>query len=271
MPARVPHRRGRRSTLVPLAAVAAGVALPSAAAGEAVLPPPGPWPTPVPDVPSPLLGTPYTLNGGNASDNARLHVWLPSGRRQRTAITRVVGGRTVVRGELTNADNAGPISGAVVTLVAQDVYSGGWAKVADVRTTRRGRFRAVLPSGYTRRAAVLYWPTAHTLLPLPSRRLLVRASSRVWLTTSTRGRTVRFRGRASGFATPSGGLRVAIQVRNRDGWITLRLPRSSPSGRFRAAYRFRMRRRYAVRALVPAQTDWPLFRGTSRVRMVRPR
>jgi hypothetical protein len=269
MTARVLPRRGLRLTLA-LAAAGAALVLPAAAAADALLPPPGPWPTTVPDATSPLLGTPFALNGANASDNARLRAWLPVGGARRTAITRVIGGRSVVRGRLTNRDNGGPIRGAVVTLVAQNVYGDAWAKVADVRTGDLGQFRAVLPPGYTRRVAFLYWPTVHTLLPIPSRRLLVRTSSRVSLDTSTRGRVIRFRGKAGGFAVPSGGLRIAVQVRNSDGWITLRLPRSSPSGRFRTSYRFRVRRRYAVRAMVPAQTDWPLFRGTSRVLMVRP-
>lgn len=266
------HRQLCRSA-GPLTIAAAGVvlALPSPAAAD-LLPPAGPWPVAVPSAPNPLAGTPFPVNGANATANARLSAYLPVGRRgRRTTLTRVIGGRTVIRGTLRNADIHKRIRGAVLLLVAQNVYTGAWSKVANVRTGRTGRYRAVLPAGLTRRAALLYWPAAASPTPVASRRVTVKTSARVRLSARRRGSLVRFIGKVSGWPMPPGGLRVQVQVRNSDGWVTLRLPRTTPTGRFRASYRFRNGRRYRVRAVVPAQAGWPLYRGASRARTIRPR
>jgi len=278
------HRstRVQRTSMALLAAAATAAAvIPAPPAGANLIPPPTPWPVPVTGATNPLTGTAFPLNGGQATANAKLRVWLPVGRAHREAITRTIGGRTIVRGRLTNRDSRHSINGATVTLAAQVVYGGEWLAVAHTHTNRRGRFRAVLPPGHNRRVAVLYWPAADSPDPVYSRRLLVRASSRVFLTTRTTGRSVLFRGAVSGdprsptggpaAPIPSGGLLVAIQVRNNRGnWVTARLTRTGSGGRFRVRYRFGPGR-FSVRARVPAQPAWPLYGGRSTTRSIRPR
>ena len=63
---------------------------------------------------------------------------------------------------------------------------------------------------------------------------------------------------------------IALQVRNRTGWLTARLARTTASGRFRVRYNFPRSARLKVRVLVPAQTGWNLYAGHSRVRTIYP-
>lgn len=240
-----------------------------------LLAPAGSWPTAV-AAPNPVAASPSMLNGAHASANASLRVWLPKANARLTVIRRRIGGRTVVRGRLQNRDTRRSISAATVQLVAQPAgpsSTGGWSLVDVARTTRKGTFRAVLPAGATRRVAVVYWPTAVSPTPVFSRRLLVRATARVYLKTSMLpGRRMIVRGRVSGAAIPAGGLLVAAQVRNGRRWATIRLVRSRQSGRFVARYRFKYRGRgYVVRALAPSQPAWPLYSGHSQSHRVRTR
>jgi hypothetical protein len=262
-----------RTLAVVVLASAAG-ALAPAAANAKLIPPAGPWPTNVIGAANPLTGTPFVYNGGFATGNASLRVWLPVRGKRRSAVTRTIGGRTIVRGRLRNRDNHRSISGATVTLATQSVYGGPWYAVGNFRTNRKGRFRAVLLPGHHRRTAVLYYPAVNWSSPLFSRRLLVRAKSRVWLGKPYRSsrRRVRIDGKISGAAVPSTGLLVLFEVRNRRGnWVTPRVARTRPTGRFRIRYRFPGPGRFAVRVRVPSQTGWSLYGNTSKSRRVRPR
>jgi len=265
-PTRLRRRRAAAATIV-LAGLWA------AATTEAkLLPPPGPWPAPVVGATNPLLGSPFGANGGHASANVSLRVWLPSGRQRRAAITRPIGWGTVVRGRLRDRISGRSIGGATLQLAAQNVDGGDWYLAGIARTNRKGRFRALLPPGPTRRSAILYWPFVDSPGPLYSRRLLVRASARVYLKTTARGRSVLFRGKVSGDAIPPGGVLVAAQVRNAGAWVSVRLVRTKPDGSFRARYRFKYRnRRFVVRATAPSQPDWALYSGSSRQRTIRTR
>jgi hypothetical protein len=260
-----------RLTFAALAA-AATASTPAPARAE-LLPPPGPWPTPVAGAVNSLAGTPVALNGVHATQNASLRVWLAFRGARRTAVTRAVGGLTVIRGRLRNRDDRHSISGATLQLAAQLVDRGDWFIAGNAHTNRRGEFRAVLPTGPTHRIAALYWPTATSTSPIYSRRLLVRATARVRLTTSMlRGRRIVYRGHVVGAPIPPGGLVVAAQVRNGRSWATVRIVRTLASGRFTARYRFKHpERRYQVRALVPTQPSWPLYSGHSQPRLVRTR
>jgi hypothetical protein len=250
------------------AAIAAG---PAAAAG--LIPAAGSWPAPIAGAANPLTGTPYALNGANATPNAQLRLWLVVGGKTRTAITRRSSDRTVVRGELRNRDTHGAISGATLTLVAEDVYLGQWVAVGNVRTGRRGRFRVVLPETARHlRVAVIYYPAVTSPLPIFSRRLLIRTGSRVWLARPHgERRAVRFYGRVSGGPVPASGLLVALQVRNSFGrWVTARLVRTRPDGRYRVGYRFPRGGRLTVRVLAPGrQPGWPLYAGASALSRIR--
>jgi hypothetical protein len=253
-----------------LAGSAAIAASPAAAGG--LIPAAGPWPAPIAGAANPLIGTPHALNGANASPNAQLRVWLDVGGRTRTEITRRSSDRTMVRGELRNRDTRRAISGASLTLVAEDVYLGQWVAVGNLRTSRRGRFRAVLPETARHlRTAVIYYPVT-SALPIFSRRLLIRAGSRVWLAKPHgERRTIRFHGRVSGRPVPASGLLVALQVRNSFGrWVTARLVRTRPDGRYRVGYRFPRGGRLTVRVLAPGrQPDWPLYAGASAPARIR--
>jgi hypothetical protein len=265
-PARLRRRRAAAAVIV-LAGLWA------AATTEAkLLPPPGPWPAPVVGATNPLLGSPSIANGGHASANVSLRVWLPAGRQRRSAITRPIGWGTVVRGRLRDRISGRSISAATLQLAAQNGDGGDWYLAGIARTTRKGRFRALLPPGPTRRVAILYWPFLDSPEPVYSKRLLVRASARVSLKTTARGRSGLFRGKVSGAAIPPGGLVVAAQVRNGPAWVSVRLVRTQPDGEFRARYRFKYRnRRFLVRATVPSQPGWPLYSGSSRPQRIRTR
>jgi hypothetical protein len=191
----------------------------ASAAAASLVPPVGPWPAPVTGAANPLAGSVYVLNGAQATANARLRIWLPVSGSARVAITRPVGDRTVVRGDLRNRDTRRAISGATLALVAEDVHAGQWVAIGNVQTSRRGRFRAVLPvTARHLRVAVVYYPAVTSTLPVYSRRVLVRSSARVWLGRPHRvRRTVRFHGRVTGGPVPVDGLLVALQVRNSSG------------------------------------------------------
>jgi hypothetical protein len=247
-------------------------ALAPTAAPAGLIPPPGPWPTAVDGATNPLAGTAVLANGTNATANASLRVWLADGATRRTTITRPIGRPTAVAGRLRNRTTHRSIGGAVVTLVAQNVYHAEWSVVTTDRTDRKGRFRVLLPSGYHRRAAILYYPDVNATVPLYSRRLLVRASSRVFLGRPHHTkRRFRFDGVVSGAPVPPTGLLVALQVLNRSGhWITARLANTRPTGRFHIRYDFQPGR-LSVRILAPSQTAWLLYGGHSQTRTITPR
>lgn len=270
---RLPVRRRKVAGTAVLAGAVLALVAPSATA--AIIPPPGQWPTNIIGAANPLIGTPFVLNGSHATPNADLRVWMPYGGHRRTSVTRSVGHSTVIRGRLRNRDTRRSIAGATVTLAARDLYTPDWNAVANTRTNRRGDFRVVLGPGYHRRVAIIYYPSIAAVSPVYSRRLLVRAKSRVTFPAPYhKRRAYRFDGQVSAGSAPipSTGLLIALQVRNRRGnYVTARLQRTRSSGRFRIRYKFPTRSPLRVRVLVPAQTDWPLFAGKSRSRYIVPR
>jgi len=255
--------------------IGAAAALAPASADAKLIPPPGPWPTTVSAAANPLIGTPFTLNGAYATANADLRIWIASRGERATSITRTVGKQTVIDGRLRNRDNRRPIVGATVTLATQNVYASEWTAISNVRTSQTGEFRAILPPGYHRRAAVLYFPAIDAPSPIFSRRLLIRAKSRVDLAPPVRTRRAyRFDGQVSagGAPVPASGLLLALQVKNRHGnWITARLSKTTPSGRFRIRYTFPTPGRLKARIAVPAQTAWALYAGHSQTWTIEPR
>jgi hypothetical protein len=267
------HRiRWALSSSVLALALVAVVPVPASAG---LIPPPGMWPTNVTGATNPLVGTPFAFNGGHATPNAELRVWLPSRGRRVSALTRTVGYQTRLEGRLRNRDDRHSIAGATLTIAQQDVYRPDWTAIGNVQTDRRGYFRASIPAGYHRRIAVLYYPAVSSPSPVFSRRLLLRAKSRVALARPFRaGRSYRFDGQVTALNVPppSAGLLIALQVRNRSGhWITARLRRTTPSGRFRIRYKFPSAGALRVRVFAPAQSGWPFYAGASGVRVVRPR
>lgn len=267
---------GRATLLCAAAGLAAGLtaALVPVPAHAGLIAAPGPWPVPVAGAVNPLIGSPHAFNGGHATGNAQLRVWLPVGRSQRASITRTIGGRTIVRGRLLNRDTRRSISGATVTLVAHTLDGGSWTAIENVRTTRRGTFRAVLPPGHHRRAAVLYYPTIVSATPVASRRLLVRSRARVYLARPYgNGRSFRFDGRVAGASDRTPRVVISLQVRNSSGnWLSPRSTTARSNGRYRIRYRFARRGTYAVRIFVKGdQTEWPMYAGRSIVHRIRAR
>ena len=274
LPQPVVRARLRRGAIT-AALISAAAAIAPGPARAALIPAPGPWPTNVSGATNPLLGTPLALNGTNATANAQLRVWLPSARRRLTTVTRTVGQATVVRGQLRSRDTKLPIGAATLTVAIQNVYAPTeWTAITTVHTNRNGDLRTVIGPGYHRRVALLYYPTATATSPIFSRRLLIRAKSRVMLRRPVHtGRRYRFDGQVSAGAVPvpPAGLLIALQVRNRSGkWITARLRRTTASGRFRIRYTFTNPAALKIRIAVPAQSGWALYAGYSARRSIHP-
>lgn len=282
MPRTLPHLhtargRGLRPVRVALLGAAlAGAALAPAPASAALIPAPGPWPTDIPGATNPLVGTPFFLNGTNASANVALDLWLPSGRRHRNSLTTTPTSNVRLEGRLRNRDNRHSIANATVTLVTQNnVYAPEWTTVANLVTDRKGQFTAIVGPGYHRRFGVIYHPAVTSPSPLYSRRVLVKARSNVLLRRPFhKGRAYRFDGQVTGGAAPvpPTGLLIALQVRNRSGnWVTARLAKTTAVGGFRVRYRFPQSAALTVRILAPSQTSWALYAGYSNRRVIRPR
>jgi len=251
------------------------VAVVPAPVSAGLIPPAGTWPTDVTGAANPLIGTPFVFNGAHATANAELRVWLPSRGRRVSVLTRTVGFPTRIAGRLRNRDTRRSIVGATVTIAQQDVYRPEWTAIGNLQTDRRGYFRGSISPGYHRRIAVLYYPAVSSPSPVFSRRLLLRAKSRVALARPFhKRRSYRFDGQVTALNAPppSSGLLIALQVRNRNGhWITARLRRTTPNGRFLIRYKFPSAGALRVRVFVPAQSGWPFYSGASGVRVVRPR
>lgn len=229
------------------------------------------WPTAVEGAENPLLGTPYAANGRGATADASIRLaFVGRDGRERRAVTSTAGGRPLLRGLLTNAQNR-PIAGAVVILAREVADRPGWRAVGRLRTSPEGRFRALLSPGWApRRIGAVYWPFPDTWLPAFSRRVLARVAPRVAIRTSVRGHgLVEISGRVTGSRLPAAGLIVSLQVRNRSSWVGVRLVHADAVGRFSGRYRFAARgRRYTVRAFVPRQQGWRLAAGASPARRV---
>lgn len=266
------HHARRAAAGLALAAIAALTA--PAVAGARLIAPPGPWPTDIAGATNPLLGTPFGLNGTHATSNAELRVWLAFGRQHRAVRTVTVGRQVKVQGRLRNRDTRRSIASAMVTLVTQHVDAPGWTTLTNLATDRKGRFAARIAPAYHQRFAVIYYPAVTSPAPLFSRRVLARITGSVKLQRPYhRRRAYRFDGRVGGgiVPVPQSGLLIALQVRNRTGWITARIAKTTASGRFRVRYTFPRAARLKVRVRLPAQTAWPLYAGHSQVRTIHPR
>jgi hypothetical protein len=233
----------------------------------------GPWPAPVDGDANPLWGTDQQFNGFGATADAGIKLWIPVGGAKRKVVTRTIGARQTLSGRLANKYTDTPIAGGWVTFARELNDRNGWKAVTRAQTDKKGRFRATMPGGPTRRFAVVYWPTIGSPGPVYSRRVQVRSAPKVWFTASSKSRgLVSFKGRVHGAAIPDGGLLVAIQVANRSNWTTVRLIRTDNAGRYSVRYRFAVRgRKFNVRLHVPRQSGWRLHTGDSKTLRVRSR
>lgn len=246
---------------------------PAAAVGSFGLPPGAPWPGPVAGAENPLAQLGAANNGTSATAEARVKVWLARDRNA-SVVTRRIGARTYLHGRLYNKNDRHGIARAGIFIVREVTDHPGWTVATIVGTNRHGVFRFRIPRGPSRRFAAIYWPHSVSVVPIYSRRLTLRSSSRVTLAVR-RGRhgIVRFSGRVSGAAIPVGGLLVNIQVANRGTWPSVRTVHTAPNGRFFGRYRFTGRRPsgFVVRAQVLRQTGWRLYTASSRLIRIHPK
>lgn len=164
------------------------------------------------------------------------------------------------------------VPGATVCVAARVRGSGASERViATPRTDARGFFRARLAQGPNREIRVAHWADAdhahERYLRIKARaipRLRLRPTD-----TLRNGERVRF---AVGLPGPAGARRrVAVEARSSHGWVRVAAGRTSMSGRWHGAYRFRSTtgiRRYAFRAIVPKQPGYPYAAGRSAIRRV---
>jgi hypothetical protein len=243
-------------------------------APAAIIPAAGPWPTDIPGAANPLTGTALAVNGTNATANAELRVWLPSHGKRLKTLTTTATHNVRVEGRLRNRDTNLAIAGATVTLVTQNVYVPEWTTVINLVTDANGQFAAVVGPGFHRRFAAIYYPAVISPGPVFSSRTLVRVHSSVALLRPYGNRrSYRFDGQVSAGVAPipQTGLVIALQVRNRTGWVTARLAKTRPTGRFRIRYRFPNAASLPVRVLLPSQPGWALYAGHSQTRRIHPR
>jgi hypothetical protein len=184
-----------------------------------------------------------------------------------------------VRARLTDARTGAPVTGGLVQLLMQDAHSPDvlpwlptdWRTGGTYTTDATGTVSVGVSGGMNRRFAFVYYPTVDAATPVVSRRLLLRATTRVWMrprVTQTSAHEFRFDATASAGGTnymPTTGLVVALQVRNGARWVTARYGQTGSSGRVQLALRFPRSGRFRVRVVVPSQIAWPLYAGASNI------
>jgi hypothetical protein len=187
--------------------------------------------------------------------------------RDRARVGR--GEPATVSGHLLDAGGSG-VAGARVCVATRVRLDGRTETVAARPTTGSGgRFAVDLPAGPNREVRVAYWPDAKAAV---ERFLNLETRADPWLRLRPRrelhnGDRLHFRVR---IPAPSKADRdVHLQVRSGGHWLGLRDGRTNANGVWRTGYRFHAttgRRRYAFRALVPAQPGYPYVAGRSRIK-----
>jgi hypothetical protein len=208
-----------------------------------------------------------------ASPLAQLTLTGPAVRRLPSAGAFRLGGR------LLDLDG-NPIPQAIVTIQTRPYFpksgatTGAWALLGSAITDADGQFFAQIPAGASRSIHVAYRTGAADQPPAAvAETNAVAPASVVVRARRTRirnGRSVILRGRVAG-PIPRGGVRVALEVREPSRWIpvatTHRLVRTSNSGSFALAYRFRKTFRsatYRFRVVANEDSGFPYSRGASR-------
>lgn len=212
--------------------------------------------------PPPLL---LSCGAGGATVSASLR-----GR----AVRRVrFGGRSTIRGRVTDANNA-PVPGAQVLILIGDrkpiVFGQATAGPDGVyrHKVRPGKNR-ILHAGY--RPA----PDSSSLTCSRNVRLNVRAGVTLRATKRVRrGGRARFSGRLLGKPIPRVGKLIDLQAFDGGRWRTFKTTRANRTGRYRASYRFTRTtapRTFRFRARARREARYPYALGTSKVVRVRVR
>jgi hypothetical protein len=182
------------------------------------------------------------------------------------------GKRALIRGRLTSSSGA-PIAGALICAKTRVKHRGNRFKFARAAVTdSAGGFAVRLPRGPSREVIIGYRvgpveiDRRLLLLARPHPRLHVRPHRLL------NGGRITMRGRIPG---PFSRHRIVVLQGRNPGerrWITFEKARTDGSGKFRAHYTF-LRvtsgiARFKIRALVPAQNDYPFASGHSSARTV---
>jgi hypothetical protein len=216
-------------------------------------------------------------NGDNAADAVRLRArWA---RTARSTLIGPFGRREVIRGRLSDAAGVGVRNARIELITSIDHRVGQAIDKGGARTRGDGRFTIILPRDVSSRTLVLRYRSHANDTVTAAEHVLalkVRAGAKLTVTprVTTRGQTVRLRGRLTGRPLPVGGKVVEMQARSPgQAWITFRTVRTSRRGRFATSYTFRRSgpALYEMRARARATDDYPFATGSSRVVRVRVR
>ena len=217
------------------------------------------------------------INGTNGSDQVKLTVGVrravKSGHhppRARSSLSVAFNTKTVAQGRLVNSAGQ-PVVGARLS-VATGVDRGipVFADLPnDVVTDSTGRYKLTLPRGPSLVVRVQYF--ARALDTGPVGRAAARVKVAAHATFAPRHRHLRrgqravFRGHVVGFYRPA-GVRVELQGRRRNSYVTLSSSAASADGTYRVAYRFThsAHGRFVFRLRIRHFPHFPYYLGYTR-------
>jgi hypothetical protein len=210
--------------------------------------------------------TPGSLNGGNASDDAKLSVRFA--RSGRASLTTKLGRRIVVRGRLLTRDRR-PITHAKIDVAEVPAGSSATVERGTSHTDTKGRFRYVIARARSSEAVkVSYRARFGDPNPAAAKKLRLSVRARALLRVSLRGVLVRYSGRVVTRPVPAGGKLILMQGRAQGGaWQTFATRRTERGGRFVGSYRLRVHRpgvHLQFRVRIPPERGYPFAVGTGR-------
>src|SRR3954468_1757551 len=212
------------------------------------------------------LRLPTKLRAGAVSTVRRKH-----GKRREVLrpIARTRVGKGVRLGGRLASGNGNPIAGNDILVLEQGSSGAGWAPVATVRTSRKGRFYYRAPPGVTR--AVRFEYAGTPMIRAVQVDVPIRVSAVTGIRVARRvvrnGHSAHFQGQLKGGFIPTAGKLLELQGLIRHRWQTFTTLRSDPAGHWRYDYRFtatRGRVTYSFRARIPGEATYPYVAGTSR-------
>jgi hypothetical protein len=217
------------------------------------------------------LRSPTRLIGG------RLQTRHRHGRRVRylaTSIRLRYGQRTRLRGRLSDKDNKSMAATPIDISELLDMPGASWQPLRTVTTDASGSFRFRTAGRGASRTVRIRYPGTPTIRPSQTEvRLSVAASStfRAGRHRVRAGHAVRFSGTLRGGHVPTGKL-VQLQVRVNGRWQVFATPHAKRNGRWTYVYKFTgsyRSARYAFRARIPPQADYPFRTGHTTTTTVR--
>ncbi|HTZ62659.1 MAG TPA: Ig-like domain-containing protein [Solirubrobacteraceae bacterium] len=204
-----------------------------------------------------------TPNGSGASETVELALSDPlDGARaySRSAVT--------LSGRLDGRH--GPIVGANLDILTQDLGSGQTVVVGHARTSANGTFSAHVPAGASRRITLAYRAFSNDAGYSTQASISESVQAAVALHISPRhtrpNGVISLSGHVTG-PLPANGVIVELLVHYLGHWEPFRTPRTNSQGYFRVSYQFQGARGYfPFRAEVPSgQAGLPYSRGYSNI------